>query len=69
MMLRLSTERASAINTQFCPRPSVDVLPGGRGRRGQLVSESLDFHDHEDFSLLYHIKVFVIMKFSLLSSD
>jgi hypothetical protein len=27
------------------------------------------FHDHEDFSVLFHIKVFVIMKFSLLSSD
>ena len=54
MMLRLSTERASAINTQFCPRPSVDVLPGGRGRRDQLglaVSKSLDFQDPEDFSV------------------
>jgi hypothetical protein len=29
----------------------------------------LIFHDREDFCVLFHIKVFAIMKFSLLCSD
>jgi hypothetical protein len=33
------------------------------------ISESADFHDREDFSTLCRIKVFAIMKLSLLSSD
>jgi hypothetical protein len=36
---------------------------------GLAVGESADFRDHEDFSTLYSIKVFAIMKISLLSSD
>jgi hypothetical protein len=44
---------------------------GGRGgRRDQLgPGKPADFHDHEDFLLLCRIKVFAIMKLSLLSSD
>jgi len=35
---------------------------------GLAISESADFHDREDFSTLWRIKVFAIMKFSFLSS-
>jgi hypothetical protein len=41
----------------------------GRGQAGLAISESADFHDHEDFYTPCGIKVFAIMKFSLLSSD
>jgi hypothetical protein len=37
--------------------------------QGLAVGASADFHDHEDFSTVYSIKVFAIMKISLLSSD
>src|SRR5580693_2970198 len=47
-------------------RRSADVLPRGRGWRSVKPA---DFHDHEDFCVLFHIKVFAIMKFSLLSSN
>ena len=49
------------------------TLPGVRYRRHLLWRYSLlwrkRFHDHEDFLLLYRIKVFAIMKLSLLSSS
>jgi len=64
--------RASVINTQLWPRPDADVLPRGKGRRGQpglAGSKPADFHDHEDFSVLCRIKVFAIMKLSLPGSD
>jgi hypothetical protein len=35
---------------------------------GPAISGSANFHDREDFCVLCHIKVFAIMKFSLLSS-
>jgi hypothetical protein len=45
------------------------VLRGVAAGAASAVGASADFHDHEDFSTLYSIKVFAIMKISLLSSD
>jgi len=54
------------------PRPGADVLPRGKGSRGQpglAGSKPADFHDREDFYVLCRIKVFAIMKLSLTDSD
>ena len=37
--------------------------------RGLAARESSDFHDHEDFSTLWRMKVFVIMKLPLTCPD
>jgi hypothetical protein len=42
---------------------------GGRGQPGLAIGKSADFHDREDFSVLCRIKVFAIMKFSLMCFD
>ena len=62
---------------QLSPRshglaPRADVVRAGGAGVASEAWESLNlliFHDHEDFSTLESIKVFVIMRFTLTSSN
>jgi len=66
--------RVSVVSTgqQLWVRPSADVLHAGAASVascGPVVPESADLHDHEDFSTLWGMKVFAIMKLPLLGAD